>query len=326
MRGCWGFSPPEIDLDHLHDEHNLPEADTGKWIFEETEYKEWRESRESKILWLYGSPGAGKTMLTKLVAAEFLREPGNTPEGVILGFHFVSPELYNDRVSAGEAGLPQFWLAKVASDLLYGILQQDGNLFDGCKAELEKQGDRLFTNPGSLWKILRKVIQGCRTDNVYILIDSIDGLKEVMCTSSELIGHILQLKNYCRVKILLSSRDVPYISDQLPKSSHDCAEINLDTNKFGKQDAQAFVKHRVDALEGWDGDLKKRVTGALLEKGEGTFLVASLAIEYIACLGPGPDIETFLEKPPSELKDIYGNMLSSRNQKNWNQFWAWSVM
>ena len=50
-RTGWGGSLPEIDVTHLCDENNLPLADTGRWIFEEVGYKEWRESQESKLLW-----------------------------------------------------------------------------------------------------------------------------------------------------------------------------------------------------------------------------------------------------------------------------------
>ena len=312
-------------MDHLRDEYNLPGGDTGKWIFEEAGYREWRESKESKLLWLCGGPGTGKTTLAKRVATDFLKGADDPPEGVKLAFHFISHELPNTGATTDEAEVLQLRLAKVASDLLYSILQQDGSLFVGCKAELERQGDRFFTNLSSLWKVLQKAIKDCRADPVYILIDGIDGLKESLC--KELIGRVLGLMKIRTVKIFFSSRDVPHISNNLPHNLHRCIKINLDTNSFIKEDVEHFIRRRVNAW-GWDDDLKEKAEEALLMKSEGIFLWASLAIENLTYFSSGPDFDKFLRKPPSGLEDTYREMLHtlfSRGESGEVLNMIWSV-
>ena len=299
-------SPPEIDLNHLRDENNLPLADTGRWIFEEAEYKEWRASLGSRLLWLHGAPGTGKTMLAKRVAVEFLKELNNPPSGVKLAFHFLPSELPTSMDSANEYWLSQRILAKVASDLLYSILQQDWSLFDGCRAELERQGDRFFNNPFSLWEVLGKAIRDCRADPVYILIDGLDRLKESLC--KELIGKILKLMEIRTVKIFLSSRDVPHISNSLPHNPHEFTKINLDTNSSVKEDVEIFIICKVNAW-GWDVELRQRAMETLLVKSEGIFLWVSLAIENLFSLSSGPDFDEFLRKPLLGLEGIYRKML-----------------
>ena len=243
-------------------------------------------------------------MLAKGVATEFLR--GSDLDGVKMAFHFVTPELPTDGNSADEDQLSQLRLAKVASNLLYSILQQDGNLFDGCKTELGKQGDRFFTNPCSLWKVLRKAIKDCQTDPVYILIDGLDGLGG--SSHEELIRRILGLMEIRIVKIFLSSRDVPYIANSLPHNVHECTKINLDMNSFVKEDVETFIRRRVNAW-GWDAQLRGRAMESLLAKSDGIFLWASLAVKSLTYFRFGLDFDEFLRKPLSGLEDIYRTML-----------------
>ena len=297
------MSPPEIDLDHLSDEYNLPQSDTGKWIFEDVRYRAWLESRISKLLWLCGGPGTGKTMLAKAVASQFLGGPGLN--GVKLAFHFVSPEFPTDGNSADE-DQSQLGLAKVARDLLYNILQQDGNLFDGCKAELGRQGDKFFTNACSLWKVLRKAIRDCHTNPLYILIDGLDKLRGK--SHEELISKILGLMEIKTVKIFLSCQDVPYISNNLPHNPYKCRKINLDMNGFVKADVETFIRRKVNAW-GWDTELRERAMECLLAKSDGIFLWASLAVKTLSYFHLGLDFDEFLRKLPLGLEDVYRTML-----------------
>ena len=307
----WWVSSPEIDLDHLRDEYNLPLADTGEWIFEDDRYRAWQEGRESKLLWLCGGPGMGKTMLAKRVAAECLRAPHDLPDRIKVVFYFVPPEPSTKGKSTDEDRLSQLSLAKVAGSLLYSILAQDGNLFDGCKAELGEKGDGFFADPSSLWKILKKVIRDCRTGPVYILIDGVDGLRGR--SQSELIGRILGLMEIGTVKIFLSSRDVPHISDNLLSGPRECIKIDLDTNRFITRDVETFINRTVGAW-GWDADLSERAIEILLEKSEGSFLGVSFALKNLTCLSSGPDFAAILEKPLPELEILYRRMLGSLSE------------
>jgi len=247
-------------------------------------------------------------MLARGIAAELLKGPNRDPGGIKLLSHFVTPELPTGEMSIDNSQTQQFRIAKVVSDLLYGILRQDGRLFDGCRAELKKQGGRFFTKLSSLWNVLREAIKKCHTDSICILIDGIDGFEATLC--NDLIERVLGLANIPKVKIFLSSRIVPVVSNNL--SQH--MKINLDGNDFVKGDVETFIRQKVNRLK-WGEGQKERVGETLLAKAEGIFLWASLAIKNLASHCSEPDFDAFLEESPSELEGVYQKMLRRINER-----------
>ena len=250
-------------------------------------------------------------MLAKRVASEFLKGLDHPRAGLKLIYHFVSPELPAHETPANGAKLPPPRLAKIACDILYCILQQDENLSSGYRTELQNQENTgiFFTNLSSIWKVIRTAIEDCGANPIYFLIDGIDGLEGSLC--KKLIERILYLMNTRTVKIFLSSRHVPHVSNFLCKHT----KINLDTNRFVKDDLETFVSHRLNQLHGWNDTLKKRVRETILEKAEGTFLWASLVIEDLSYNCSGPDFDDFFRQPPPGLNDVYRKMLDPLSGK-----------
>ena len=156
--------------------------------------------------------------------------------------------------------------------------------------------------------LLTKAIWECRADPVYILIDGVDRLKEGSC--KELIRRTLELRKIRKVKIFLSSRDVPYISKNLPHSIYEFTKINLDTNSPANEDPETLTRSRVNVGD-WDAELSERAAETHLAKSEGTLPPELLVIESLKHLSLGSDFDEFLRKPRLGLEDLYEKMLDT---------------
>ncbi|KUJ19467.1 uncharacterized protein LY89DRAFT_491450 [Mollisia scopiformis] len=58
---------------------------SGIWLFEQTQYEEWRKSTSSSLLWIHGIPGSGKSNLASLVI-DTLRENRMNPQAEPLAY------------------------------------------------------------------------------------------------------------------------------------------------------------------------------------------------------------------------------------------------
>ncbi|KAF8468216.1 hypothetical protein BDZ91DRAFT_782159, partial [Kalaharituber pfeilii] len=65
---------------------------TGEWLYQRSEYKEWVQARCPAILWCYGIPGSGKSVLSTSIVKHLLDtcfQPGNSGSGkTFIGYFF----------------------------------------------------------------------------------------------------------------------------------------------------------------------------------------------------------------------------------------------
>ncbi|KAH8144849.1 uncharacterized protein LAJ45_11119 [Morchella importuna] len=58
----------ELDFDKDHERiYSRRHGDTGNWLIDSSKFKDWEDSKESSLLWCYGTPGVGKSILASLV-------------------------------------------------------------------------------------------------------------------------------------------------------------------------------------------------------------------------------------------------------------------
>lgn len=146
-----------------------PEPDTCEWIL--TELCSWREGPPDRPLWISGSSGCGKSVMSLFILREKQKWLSSKEEAngkVIVAGSFC------DRHPNRQTPI---WILRT---LLYEILRQNRDLIDTKDPdfwqESKNQGQRIlnldaFESIDSLAKLLKQIANQANVSNVYLVVD-----------------------------------------------------------------------------------------------------------------------------------------------------------
>lgn len=191
-----------VDPQQNHDMSlNLRHPGTGIWLTESEEFRTWLEASTNSQLWLFGIPGAGKTVLASSVIEEALKK--SDKDNAVAFF-------YCDYKNAASQD-PTNILCSIASHLA----RQDEQCFEKLQ-----QYYKVCNPDGNLPKLpdpmrLHDLIlnMALHFNNVAIVVDGLDECGKQTVTVAELLVSLNSKgKN---IKTLILSRDEQHIRDFL---------------------------------------------------------------------------------------------------------------
>ncbi|TRX88401.1 hypothetical protein FHL15_010714 [Xylaria flabelliformis] len=306
---------PVDDIETIeHNSGRLLEG-SGAWLLSDPAFSEWRNSPESRVLWLHGDPGKGKTMLAISTIRSLIRDNqvASPVSGVVVAcFICDNKDNRHNRV------------VDVLKSLIYQILESHPELCPLFTEMYEKHKDRLFTSPNalqSLWRLLKKLFAAPSLTRVYLIIDALDELRDQSVEDfMKIIEPFLDeqcrsqgvdaMPGQCEVKWLITSRNMSHLSNVLGRGLH----ISLEKNAFHVQRAVwryiEFCVNELQKLKGYGSMLTSNVETALRAKSEGTFLYVSMACRALS----QPSVrslntQSILTKLPRGLNPLYQRMV-----------------
>jgi hypothetical protein len=238
------------------------------WVLYNDSFRQWHEDPQSRLLWIKGDPGKGKTMLLCGIIDEL---QSSMPQSVLLSYFFC--QATDARINSATA---------VLRGLLYMLVSQQPSLASYVRKKYDHAGKIMFEDANAwiaLAEIFADVLRDPRLATTYLLIDALD---ECIIDLPKLLDFIAkQSSASSRVKWIVSSRNWPEIEGRLEQGGHK-VRLSLELNAASVSTAvQVFIDQRVSKLaqrNGYDERTKRAVLQHLASNANGTFPLGSAGV------------------------------------------------
>ncbi|GAB1319954.1 Vegetative incompatibility protein HET-E-1 [Madurella fahalii] len=164
--------------------------DAYRWILDNPEYRQWRDGEQSRVLWIKGDPGKGKTMLLCGIINELQKSIGDTD---LVSFFFC--QAADQRINNAAA---------VLRGLIYLLATQQRSLISYIQERHRDAGKQLFEGVNAwtaLSQILTSMLEDPNLQNTFLVIDALD---ECVTDMPQLLDFIAEKSHVFRVSSGLS--------------------------------------------------------------------------------------------------------------------------
>jgi len=302
-----GESDTDNDMDRIKDDKGSFLQDCFVWILEDDQIKDWQDNNNTRLLWMKGDPGKGKTMLM-IGLVNKLRDRLRHDESCALSFFFcqnAEPHL-NNGVSVLR-GLIWTLLSKNPSLSRYIPKEYRLKAKDKRKAMFGESNSNIFS---TLKKMLSGMLMDASFEAVYMLVDALDECDRDLNRLVEWIAENAA-DPLSKAKWLVSGRSTMTLERTLKPEQHQ-QKLILELNDEHISPAVArFIQQKVDGLankNGYSPELRSMVQTTLEEKAESTFLWAALVCKHLKGV-PKLAVRGELDKLPPGLPLLYERMM-----------------
>ncbi|KAF2179641.1 HET-domain-containing protein [Zopfia rhizophila CBS 207.26] len=272
--------------------------DSYHWILENSDFQRWRDDPQSRLLWIKGDPGKGKTMLLCGIVNELKKSTVKTD---LLSCFFC--QATDSRINNATA---------VLRGLLYLLVDQQPSLVSHIRKKHDHAGKALFEDANAwvaLSEIFTNILQDSSLNSTYLIVDALD---ECEVDLPKLLDFIVQKSCVSsRVKWIVSSRNWPDIEERLEMAGHKvrlCLELNAESVSTA---VGIYIRHKVLQLaqrKKYDDKTRDAVLDHLSSHANNTFLWVALVCQN---LGKIPRWATLakLDAFPPGLNSLYERMM-----------------
>lgn len=243
---------------------------------------------------------------------------GNSP-GILTGFFLWNCGTTLQKTSIG---LFRALLYESLQDMIHGPLEEDSSIMQWLFADRWSQflsyGGGLYSFTLSELRTAFELMVSDSTKKFFFMIDGLDELEDSPTNSLDILVKAAKREN---VKVCISSRPSPVFENQ-PR---------LEIENWTKKSVLSYILYSFDQNdtmfnipeENSDGTLERAVVNTIIDKANGVFLWASLAVEFLLqSTNDSDDVSAIwarVEALPPDLDELISYIFDSLDTKDLEQ-------
>lgn len=295
------LTDPRHDKERIEASKDYLLEGSCSWVLEDPAFADWWTRKDSRLLWIHGDPGKGKTMMMLALISEVSKRLNERPGPNVLAYFFC--ENTSDDLNT---------TVSVLRGLIYLLVDQEKKLVRHIRRFYDGVGRKLFEGPNAMYAlrvIFSDILKDQSFENVYLMIDALD---ECDPKIHELLDWIISEDSELspKIKWLTTSRNVPIFTERLGRDHQLHTSLELNSQHVARAVAR-FIDYKVQELadlKSYAHKLRVFVRESLREKAEDTFLWVALVCKELSKVRQ-QKVKSLLEKIPSGLIPLYERML-----------------
>ncbi|RYO39209.1 Vegetative incompatibility protein [Alternaria arborescens] len=298
-------SDPRDDKKRIEDTKGGLLADSYRWVLDNPAFQQWQQDPHSRLLWVKGDPGKGKTMLLCGIINEL---QSSMPQSALLSYFFC--QATDARINSATA---------VLRGLLHMLVTQQPSLASHVRKKHDHAGKALFEDANA-WVVLAEIFEAVLQDPslrmTYLVVDALD---ECVTDLPKLLEFVAkQSSASSRVKWIVSSRNWPDIEAQLERAGHK-VKLSLELNAQSIAAAvDVFIQRKVDQLaqeKRYKIEVRHAVLQHLKSNASDTFLWVALVCQDLKTTPKWNVLKKLAQFPPG-LDALYKRMMDQISESD----------
>ncbi|KNG45792.1 nacht and ankyrin domain-containing protein [Stemphylium lycopersici] len=284
-------------------------AGTCEWITHDASYRAWLNNAgnsdgnnddNTRLLWISGGPGQGKTMMSVFLTEELERHTARIVNAELVFFFCSAQDDEHNTVIA------------VLRGLMNQIIDKRPQLVRHAQPYFEtpEKTQQTLLSLETLWLIFSKLIADAELETIICVLDGLDECEEK--TLKALLRRITSLLAGTTPSSIKGSFKLAIVSRDL-KDLRGCTRVQLnpDNNEKVASDINLFITTRLSQLSSVPRftEIQAEVQGILFERAQGTFLWVGFAANVLLEKETCTEILEALQDMPSGLQAMYARML-----------------